>query len=52
MNSIGLETELSKIGINENSIQIILDNINFERLKNNPRKLNQEDLKEILKGIL
>ncbi len=50
MGKIGLETRLSKLGINEEQIQLIIDNgFNPQRVKNNPRSLSEEELrKEIL----
>lgn len=52
MHSIGLKTQLSKLGIHlEQEIELILDNINIERLGNNPRSFTRESLKRILKNI-
>jgi len=50
MNEIGLETKLSELGIDD--IEFILDNINAERVVNNPRKLTREAAKEILEGLI
>lgn len=47
-NKIGIELSLSKLGIdNIEDLKLISDNINIERLKNNPRKFNKNDLKEV-----
>ncbi len=45
---IGIELSLSKIGINnKEDIKLILENINMERLKNNPRKIKTKHLIEM-----
>jgi len=45
---IGIELSLSKLGIdNKENHQLISDNINMERLKNNPRKFNKKDLIDV-----
>jgi len=50
MQSIGLETELSKLGVD--NLQIILqEGFNPQRMKNNPRRLTLEGLSGILKEI-
>ncbi len=53
MNDIGLETNMSKLGIcSSDDIDLILDNVNLERLNNNPVVVNEETLKNILKSLL
>jgi len=48
LNHIGLDTDFSKIGINnQDDINKIVDNVNLDRLKNNPVKLNRDDLIKI-----
>jgi alcohol dehydrogenase class IV len=42
MNKLGLSTNLSFYGIKNSDIDFILDNINIERLNNNPRKIRKE----------
>lgn len=50
MNKIGLETNLSTLGIIfEDSLDLIIDNVNIKRLLNNPRKVTKEDLTDLLK---
>ena len=50
MNNIGLKTKLSKLGIKD--IELIIKNgFNPQRVKNNPRELTEEKLREILKRI-
>ena len=51
--SIGLEIKLNKIGIKtEKDIEIIISNgFNPERVKNNPRKLTETNLRKILNDI-
>jgi alcohol dehydrogenase class IV len=52
MKSIGLETRLSNLGINKESIEIIIKNgFTIERVKNHPRLLTKENLRKILKNI-
>lgn len=47
-----LETHLSDININtEEDIRLIVDNINIERLKNNPRSVLKRDVKSIITQI-
>jgi len=47
--NVGLETELETLGISEERLNEIVDNVNYERLKNNPRNLSDKD---ILKTLL
>jgi alcohol dehydrogenase class IV len=50
MHKIKLETNLKKLGIKtQKQINLILKNINLERLSNNPRKVTKKALKEIIK---
>jgi alcohol dehydrogenase class IV len=46
--SIGIETKLSKLGIKESDISFLVRNINFERLNNNPVRISSEQIKEML----
>jgi alcohol dehydrogenase class IV len=48
INNLGLSRDLSFYGIKYNDIDFILNNINNERLKNNPRRLNLNNLREII----
>jgi alcohol dehydrogenase class IV len=50
MRNIGLETNLRKLGISD--LEIIIKEINLERLKNNPRLLTESNLRGILKELL
>ncbi|HMS63837.1 MAG TPA: phosphonoacetaldehyde reductase [Ignavibacteria bacterium] len=53
MREIGLKTKLSETGIvSPENINLILENVNTERLQNNPRSLTRENLNSILKKIL
>ena len=52
MEKINLETKLSKLGIERDKIDEIISEINLERLLNNPVKLGDKNLKEILLKIL
>jgi len=53
MDQIGLERELGKLGIGTNKeIELIIQNsFNPDRVKNNPRKLSEETLRDILYRI-
>ncbi len=53
MKEIGLNTKLSEIGVKtQDDIEIIIKNgFNPERVKNNPRRLTEEALREILEEI-
>lgn len=53
MKSIGLKTRLSELNIKTKEyLKIIIDNVNLERLQNNPRALTGENLEIILGKIL
>jgi len=53
MIDIGLKTKLSELNINsENDLKLIEENVNLQRLQNNPRKISKEGLKIILRNIL
>lgn len=52
MESIGLDTKLSSFGVTEANLQRLIDAVNFERLKNNPRRVQKEDLEEIYLRVL
>ena len=49
MKKINLETRLSKLGINRNSIDIIIENdFNLQRMKNNPKLVYEKDLRILI----
>jgi alcohol dehydrogenase class IV len=51
--SIGLKTNLSESGIkSDDDINIIIENVNTERMQNNPRTLTKGNLEVILRNIL
>jgi len=51
MEDIGLETDLSKLGIKtQEDFDLITSSVNVERLVNNPRKLTRENLEKLLKS--
>jgi alcohol dehydrogenase class IV len=53
MKEIKLETELSKLGINKDNIDIIIENgFNPQRMKNNPRLVSERDLRDLLIKII
>jgi alcohol dehydrogenase class IV len=45
---LGLVTNLSSYGIKNSYIDLILENINNQRLKNNPRRIGKEEVKKML----
>jgi len=50
---IDLEIELSKLGIDRNNIDIIIENgFNIQRMKNNPKIITREDLRYLLRRII
>jgi len=52
MQNIGLKTSLSDVGIKTNEdLELILKNVNTERLINNPRQFTKEKLRNLLKAI-
>jgi alcohol dehydrogenase class IV len=49
---LGLPTRLSEVGIERPADRkLIVDNVNVERLANNPRRLTREALKQIIESI-
>ena len=52
MKEIGLETSLLKLGIDNEGTEIIIGNgFNPQRMKNNPKKVTKESLRELLNNI-
>jgi len=52
MTNIGVITRLSKLGIGNKGIDLILnEGFNPDRMENNPRKVTKEDLRNILEEI-
>ena len=53
MKDINLETRLSKLGINRNNIDVIIENgFNPQRMKNNPKLVSEKDLRNLLEKII
>ena len=52
MKSIGLKTRLKDLGIRDKDLELITDNINFERLNNSPRLMTKSIVREVLESIL
>jgi alcohol dehydrogenase class IV len=51
MKEIGLETNISNLGIrSEEDLDLIIGNVNIERLINNPRTINRDVMKTLLRG--
>jgi alcohol dehydrogenase len=52
MNEIGLESNLSQLGADDEGINDMVEKVNYERLKNNPRALSDKtQLKRILYSL-
>ncbi len=50
---LGVSPALSDYGVSRDDIyNVILPEVNVERMKNNPRKINKEDIVKIMEGIL
>lgn len=52
MTAIGLKTRLSELGVGEGDLGLMMDNVNLERLKNNPRVVTREGLQALLRSLL
>lgn len=53
MKQIGIETNLSSFGISDKDIELIVKNgFNPQRVKNNPRKITESQLRALLEKIL
>jgi alcohol dehydrogenase class IV len=53
MKDIGLKTNLKELNIKEKDVELIIANgFNPERIKNNPRLVTEESLRNILNQIL
>ena len=52
MIDLDLEVKFSMFNITINDIELILNNINYERLHNNPRKISRNELKTILISLI
>jgi len=52
MLDLDLETNFSMFNIDIKDIPLILNNINIERLENNPRKISREELESLLISLL
>lgn len=52
MRSLGLETRLSELGISPaEALQVLENNVNMERLANNPRRLDRDAIRGIVRAI-
>lgn len=49
---LNLESKFSMFNISNKDIPLILNNVNIERLDNNPRKVSREDLESILVSLI
>ena len=52
ISSLDINTKLSDFNLNKTHIVDIVENINFQRLKNNPRKVTTQNLKAIVESTL
>ena len=48
MDSVGLERRFESLGITKDFSDVLVNNVNLERLTNNPRKVNEENIRKIL----
>ena len=52
MNNIGLETKITKLGVSSSEdIDLIVNNVNIERLNNNPVIISEKTIKNLLRSI-
>jgi len=52
MLDLDLETKLSMFNITNKDIPLILNNVNVERLENNPRRISKKELQTILMTLI
>ena len=52
MKTSGLEVNLSKLGVKQQDLELIVDSVNIERLKNHPLNINKQILVKELTKIL
>lgn len=52
LKEISLESKLLNFGISSRQLDAVIDNINLERLKNNPRKMSKKRIREIINNIM
>ena len=53
MSEIGLKTRLSQLGVREGpQIELLVENVNAERLMNNPRIVTKKSVRELLTGMI
>ncbi len=50
--TIGLETNLRELRILKKDFEKIIENVNVERITNNPREMKEDDIKKILNNLL
>lgn len=48
MKNIGLRTNLNEVGITNNDIGMLIRSVNIQRLSNNPRKVSESDLFQLI----
>lgn len=51
MKTIGLATRFRDLGLKKKDLDLVLENVNLERLGNNPREITARDLRLILESI-
>ena len=51
MNSFGMEFDLKKLGIDRDTVNLLVSKINPERMANHPVKLDESEIYEIFKLV-
>ncbi len=52
MSDIGLEMDVKQLGVKKRDIEEIINNVNCERLSNNPRVITKKGLSYLLNGLI
>ncbi len=52
MGKIQLETSLSKLGVNQKGLEIVVGGFSPDRMGNNPKKVSPEDVRRLLQSVL
>lgn len=52
LNAIGLEIDFSKLGIGQKQIEVVIDNINIERMSNHPVRFSKSKISSLLNSCV